>query len=158
VSDLADAVQARYVGQALAEATRPRDSSASTVNTTRLEQACTSIQRFFPLYAQQDYDSTDDLHVEIAVEGVVALLAKWNGRKGSDGSGGSRFDAWVETMRQLANTTVRGHEPPVTSSEITRTEETDGQSSPVRPAFDRSKVSRYTPRRQGGVDGYLRDY
>lgn len=133
-------VQARYDNQSLVELTNPRDPSGggapTTPNATKLAQAASSIQNgYFPLYVNATYDSTDALHVEIACEGVIALLFKWGGTATNVAS--VTWAEWVERAQALAevDTGARDKILPTSNSSLTRSTEVEAGET-VRPAFD----------------------
>lgn len=154
MSALATAVEARYHEQQLKELTNPRDASATTINSTKLEQACTSVQTYFGTYAQETYDSTVDIHVEVAVRGVVALLQSWGGS--AQGVARIKWDAWLEEVKAVRNTRARARIEPATTSELTPSDEvTDGEE--VRPWADRQHYRRLLPE-QGTRGADERDF
>lgn len=119
---LSDEVIARYPAQVLVEVTNPRDPSASSNGTTLLDQAAASIQNaWFKQYAQQEYDSTDAMHVEVAVDGVMALLFKWGATL--RGVARTEWETWVAAARDLASVSSRARIVPTTNSELTPSDE-----------------------------------
>lgn len=139
---LATAVEARYPAQVLNELTNPRDSTATSFNSTKLEQAVTSVQVYFATHAQEDYDSTVGIHVEVAVRGVIALLQSWGGS--AQGVARIKWDAWLEEVKAVRNTRARARLEPATNSELTPSDEVDGTQE-VRPFADRQRYRRLLP-------------
>ena len=78
MSPLPPPLPGRYPAQMLIELTRRRDTDAVTLDTGAsgiLATACDDIQSGdFPLYVQDEYDSTNRKHVNVACEGVLAKL------------------------------------------------------------------------------------
>jgi len=130
---LSDEVTLRYPEQVVKELTNPRSSSATTVDSTKLSQACTSVQAYFGLYAQAAYDSTKPVHVEVAVRGVVALLQSWGGS--ANGVARIKWDAWIEECRAVRDTRARARiQPQTTGVQVPSTEDAN-----QKPPFDDSR-------------------
>lgn len=153
MADLIDDVQNRYGldgGQALIELTNPRDPAASSIDTTVLQRACDDIESGeFRTYAQQAYDSTDRQHVNVACEGVVAILMKW----GASARNLQRIEwgDWVARCRDLAAVSSRGRIEPSTSSELTPSDEVQGGET-RRPWSDPENFEGLVPGLRGGDD------
>lgn len=136
--------------------TNPRGGAAPTsVGSTLLTRACDSIQTWFGTYAQETYDSTVAIHVEVAVKGVVALLKRWGaGEYALAAEDWAAFKSECETVR---NTRARARIEPATTSELTPSDEVDG-SAEVRPWADPDRYRGFLPRRTtrypGDPDNY----
>lgn len=139
-------VRVRYPEQTLVDLTRRRDTDGTTLDissTSILAAACDDIESGdFKLYVQTTYDSTNRMHVGVAVEGVLAKLKVW-AREGADGGQGE-WDRWVARAQALAKVTGRDRVLPVTTSELTPTPEVDG-SEVVRPMFDQADFDDVRP-------------
>ena len=151
---LAEAVTLRYPEQVLKELTNVRDPSATSVDSQRLEQAVTSVQVYFSTYAQESYDSTVGIHVEVGVRGVIALLQSWGGS--AQGVSKIRWDAWLEEVKAVRDTRARARIEPATTSELTPSDEVDGGQE-VRPFADRQRYRRMLPQ-QGTRNEDGQDY
>ena len=99
------------------------------------------------MLAQETYDSTVTIHVEVAVRGVVALLQSWGGV--ATGVFTITWDAWKEECREMRGTRARARMLPVSTSVLTPSVE--GTGSTVRPAFDIAKFDALIPGRGSDV-------
>ncbi|RMG22904.1 MAG: hypothetical protein D6732_25270 [Methanobacteriota archaeon] len=76
---LIDEVKSRINTQRLVELTNSGDATATTVNDTVLGKAVSDIQAEFELFASQNYDDSNPVHVAICVDGVMAKLYQYAG-------------------------------------------------------------------------------
>jgi hypothetical protein len=143
---LSDEVALRYPTQILKELTNPRTPSASSVDSTKLAQACTSVQRQFRTYAQMDYDSTLVEHVDVAVDGVVALLQRWGGSSRSIAR--IKWTDWIEECRALRDTGPRARFRPTSSGNLTKTAERPNEKA----AFDSARFEDVVPGGESPLD------
>jgi hypothetical protein len=146
-------VQDRVPSAILVGLTNPRGGAAPTsIGSTLLTQACTSIEAWFGTYAQEAYDSSVPIHVEVAVKGVVALLKRWGaGEYALATEDWAAFKSECETVK---NTRARARIEPATTSELTPSDEV--VNGEVRPFADRTRWAGYLPRR-ATVDPDLHD-
>lgn len=77
------------------------DPDASTVNTTRLGKACDAVEADFPRFAQTAYDDTSDLHVNVAVMGVIAYLRAWSSQQGPVKGAFDEFKEALGSIRSI---------------------------------------------------------
>lgn len=129
---LADDVTARIEDQLLIELTNPDSRTATTINSTLFALVVTDTESSFLLYAETTYDSTNDVHVMLGVQGVMALLESYT-RLGK--LGGESWTDFLAALDRLRLTGSRARVEPQTDSPITRTSRTIGGRSPKRP-FD----------------------
>lgn len=152
---LSDDVQSRVPPQLLIELTNPRDDTATSIGSTLLTQAATSVTYRFQMYAQETYSSTNNYHVELAVHGVVGLLRLW----GSGSWGQSReFWEWFKTeCEAYRDIGPRARITPTTNSPLTPSNEEWDSSDTIRPWSDDREFYDITPRRGGVVDDLPND-
>lgn len=134
-------VQTRYPTQVLIELSNPRDPAAVAINATKLQSACDGIENgYFPMFVQKSYDSTDTRHVEVACQGVIALLF----RRGSAtrDKANDEWGRWIEEARQLAKQTGRNRILPDTSSPLSTHPEGQGT---LYPDFERTRFADVVP-------------
>jgi len=136
---LTDEVQNRYSAQILINLTNPQNTSATTLDTTRMNNAVTDVQADFKIEAGTTYDNSVDTHVVVATEGVYAKLVL---RSGQSGEAGFRLhESYLEKLRRLALITGRDRISPSTDSLLTPTQDESGDL----PAFDRKNFKGYIP-------------
>jgi hypothetical protein len=131
---LAAEVQSRYSVQQLKNWTNPLNPSATIVNTTLLNLACTDVTADFLNMAELAFDVANAEHLSVAVEGVVMKLRMWAGQLPDETA---RLDLWGKRLKSLRDTGPRRRVDPVTNSLLTPTVD-DTSRGPVRPAFDKS--------------------
>lgn len=149
---LSDDVIARVPSGMLVALTNPRGGAAPTSNDSGwLERACTSIQTWFETYAQEPYDSSVGIHVEVAVKGVVALLKTWGA--GEYAMSAESWDAWRLECERVRETRSRGRIVPTTSSELTPSDEVSPGST-VRPWSDPAHLRGLVPGGRGVPSAY----
>lgn len=150
MSTLWDAVKDRYDDQALAELTRQRDGTVGSVNDAMGERAVTAITSWaFPVYIQETYDSTEQGHIEVGVEGVVALLFKWGGSTHRIAE--VRWDDWMEMARAYRNTHARARIVPESSTPASEQRSTP-TTSPHTPWSDPKRFDGFRSRTLGPND------
>ena len=127
-------VTTNYESEGLVNLTRPRDPSATTVDTTYGESAAQEAIDLFPLYAQVTYDASDSQHVAVGRHAVIAILYKrggtsstiseveWDSVFGDDG-----------LMSKLKRTGARGRQGPSSNSGVTQSSELASNGRRVRP-------------------------
>jgi hypothetical protein len=133
---LTDEVQSRYSTQLLINASNPQSAAATTIDTTRLNNAVTDVQAAFKKRGIT-YDNTIDTHVATAVPGVYARLLVVTGQDG----GREEWTAFLDDLKLLAETTSRDRVVPYTDSLLSPTQDTSGDL----PMFDRKQFEGYVP-------------
>lgn len=76
MTTLGDEVQERYSTEFLVSITNPQAGAYTTIDTDRLEYAVKDALAIWRAHFQGDFDSTDDEHLGIACQGVVACLMR----------------------------------------------------------------------------------
>ena len=136
-TDLWTAVTAAYSTQALMDLTNPDDRSASTANATKGEAAAQAVIDLWPIYAQEDYDASSSLHVQVAVMGTIAMLH----RRGGSSSEVDKV-TWEEVfgpdgaLMKLKRTGARARILPQISGNTQRSTEGTTSGTPQRPWSD----------------------
>jgi hypothetical protein len=142
-TDLWSAVVVSYDDQTLQELTNINNVSATTVNTTAGQDAAQSVLNWWEIHSQIAYDGTNLTHVEVAKEGVIAVLykrggtsstieeVKWDDVFGADG-----------LISKVKNTGPRGRQGPVSNSGVRTSPET----------VDGSQVKGWSDRDSSGAD------
>lgn len=139
---LSTEVQARYPTQRLVNLTNAGAGDTGSVNTTRLDAACTDVAALFKIHAGIAFDATDARHVAVACEGVIGQLEV---RLGSSGSR-KRIKEWIdEELKPLSLVTGRNKVTPTTDSQLTPTSDLDPGQTLRRPDFDRRRFEKFTP-------------
>jgi hypothetical protein len=110
-------VKSVYDSDGLVSLTNIRDRSATSISDLVGEAASASVINLWPSYAQSSFDVTDAVHLETAVEGVIAMLwrrggssttieqVKWDTVFGEGG-----------TIEKLRRTSSRGRRGPSSNS------------------------------------------
>lgn len=139
-ADLWVAVKASYETTGLVTLTNIRNRGAVSIDDSVGEDAAQAVIDLWPAYAQEAYDATDALHVEVAKQGVLAVL--W--RRG--GSSATIAEVkWAEVfspdglISRVRRTGARGHEGPVSNSGVSQASELSG-GRPVRGWSDRESI------------------
>lgn len=138
-ADLWTACEAAYSVQALTELTNPDSRSASESDDAKGQNAAQAVIDLWPLYAQVAYDAANDLHVQVGVMGVIAVLH----RRGGSSSTIDKV-TWDEVfgddgmMMKLKRTGARARSAPVISGSTERSTEATTSGGNVRPWSDRS--------------------
>lgn len=136
---LTDEVQGRIATQLLVELTNHGDTSATTINTTRLNYACTDATALFARRTGLTLDVTIAAHVWPAVLAVLYVLHTYPGGDGARLDGAKK--RWEEAGDELARTIgARRVVPTETSSLYEPTPERDQE----RPASDKDRWRDYT--------------
>lgn len=129
VAALSAAVQERMETQWLIQATNG-NSSATSINTTKLEAACQDAIGVFERVAGITADTANTAHIPILVEGVLYFLEKYKSRDGAMINAHQKsFFAGCKDLKSL------GWISPVSTSNLTPTREQVGS----RPDMDRAK-------------------
>ncbi|HBY62159.1 MAG TPA: hypothetical protein DEH78_20255 [Solibacterales bacterium] len=145
---LSSNVQSRYSAQILVNLTNPQDSAPTTLDSTRLTNACTDVEAWFKVYANTVYDDANAIHVAACVPAVILMLQMYSAQTVDqteslrDGIKGALTDAGKILARAKVIST--------TNSQLTPSDEnpTGGE---IRPDFDRSRFYDLVP------DDYRRD-
>lgn len=127
---LRDEVEARYSAQLLATLTLADRSGEDAQDTDVLDQACADTEDWFPIYVNEQYDSTIAQHVAVAVEVVIQLLRKRGATR--RGIADAAWDRAVESMKDLAAIRARKRPRSVTSG----TTQASIPEAGRRPVFD----------------------
>lgn len=125
-SELWRKVEESYDVATLRALTNVRDRSPSGINVAVGERAAADIVAMWPAIVQNEYDSTDTLHVAAAVFATYALL--W--RRGGTATSAQRvkWDEAVEFMERVRDTGPRAHAAPGSSSGVrSPREDADGR-------------------------------
>ena len=135
-TDLWAAVVVSYSAQYLTELTSVRDASATGIGTAVGEDAAQGVINLWPAYVQADYDSSDNLHVEVAKRGVIALL--W--QRGGSSTAAAKVE-WDEVFTdsmvdKIKRTGPRGRQSPVSNSQVTQSSELRSDGTRPRPWAD----------------------
>lgn len=152
-TELWTAVVADYDADGLITLTNIRDRSATSVDTTVGQTAAQAVINLWPAYAQEAYDSTDALHVEVAEMAVIAML--W--RRGGTSSTIAKVE-WDEVfgadglIARVRRTNARARSSPQSNSGVTQKAETiNGRN--VRGWSDRESLPNgIAPRRVTAED------
>jgi len=142
------AVVASYPANGLISLTNIDDAAATTINTTFGENAAQAVIDLWPIYAQEAYDSSDATHVEVAKEGVIAML--WRRGGTSNTIAEVKWDSVFSPdglISRVRRTGSRGHGSPSSNSGVsTKSELSNGRA--VRGWADRDSLPPgYMPRR-----------
>lgn len=138
---LSDEVTSRVSAAKLVSLTNPDDTTATSVNSTRLGLAATDAAADFEVHAQVVYDGTDARHVRIGVARVVALLTE---RKGDGGAAKMLADT-KQMLVDLSRVSSRGRILPRTNSVVVPTSEQEPDGGTPRPDFDRKRFDDFVP-------------
>lgn len=132
-SALYTAVTTRYSAQRILNVFNPDAPSGTTVDTTRVEAACTDAAAIFETICGVAFDSTNAIHVAYAVPGVLALGMTYL----DNGAGPQAMEDWKKKLRDAAKVLGRDRILASTNSYLQATNPgSDG--SLARPAFDDS--------------------
>jgi hypothetical protein len=135
-TDLWAAVEAHYNAQDLLNLTNLHDPTAITADDTVGVEVSQSVIDLWPAYAQVAYDSSDALHVEVAMMGVIAKLWERGGTAVSIAK-----MKWDEVftdgvIQRLKMTGPRAHAGPSSNSEVTSSSELRSDGTRNRPWSD----------------------
>lgn len=128
---LTDEVQSRVPSQQLIELTNPRDTTASAIDSTVLAQAASSIEAYFGRDAEESYDSTVAIHVEVCVNGVIALLRLW-----ADGLYEGTQDFWDSFRAECGRVRAVRSRARIEPSTTSLTNHSTDTRTTIRPEFD----------------------
>lgn len=81
---LADEVKARFGEAWLVELTNPQAPGFTTIDTARLDAACSDAIARFTTHAAATFDLANPVHVAVAVDGVIAVLLSRLGTQSED--------------------------------------------------------------------------
>lgn len=143
---LSSNVQARYPNQILVNLTRAGDSTATTVDSTKLGYAATDVEAYFKIWANSTYDDTNPRHVAVCVPAVVMVLQMYSAQTQDQYE--SLLGAIEKLMKDEAKIDARDRISVTTSSELTPSPENPSGGT-VRPFFDYGETSPYTPDQSG---------
>lgn len=73
------AVVVSYDADGLISLTNINDNAATAIDTTIGEDAAQDVIDYWPIYAQEEYDSTDSTHVAVGKMAVIAVLWRRGG-------------------------------------------------------------------------------
>lgn len=113
------AVESSYDADGLITLTNIRDRSAVTINSAAGESAAQGVIDLWPIYAQEAFDATNALHVEVGKFATIAML--W--RRGGSASSIAKVE-WDEVfgdggqLSKLRGTGSRGRAAPATNSGV----------------------------------------
>lgn len=132
---LSDEVTARFGEAWLVEITNPQAPGFTTINTTKLNAACTdAVARMITgaAVAPAEFDLANPTHVATAVDGVIGLLLTRMGTMSDDAK------RWMESfetgIKRLASIDHRDYVSPAVSNEAPRMPRSAGKYViPERP-------------------------
>ena len=140
-SELWAAVVVSYDSDGLITLTNIRDRAATSVDTTVGEDAALGVINLWPAYAQEAYDSTDDLHVEVGKRATIAML--WE--RGGTSSAIAKVE-WDEVfspdglIARVRRTGARGRQGPNSNSGVTQKTEQTASGGKYRGWSDRESL------------------
>lgn len=124
VTDLSAYVQANFNEEDLINLTAFRDGTASAINTTRLEAACTSALLWFEQLNTTYQPGTYAIHKDAAANYVIYLLNTWNHQHDAAKQYKATADAMMEPYRDQRRVT------PITTSEYAPSQYDSGRDEP----------------------------
>ena len=127
---LASNVTARYATQLLVNLTNPNDSTATTINTTKLGNATTDVEAEFATIVGVAYDDSVATHVAAAGIGVIGRLQEWTGHA----SAAETISRYLARLNSLALVTGRDRILPQSEGVLVPSEPDPAVT--VRPPFD----------------------
>lgn len=143
---LADDIILRVPDQVLIEHTNQRDPSATAVDSTALTQAASDVTVWFETYAEEAYDSTVEIHVQVGIRATMSILRDYGGQiYGASTEWWERFEKDCERVR---NTRARARIEPSTNSKLTPSDE-NPTGAPMKPWADDAFFDGLTLRRGG---------
>jgi hypothetical protein len=113
--------QNRLSSEEVIQLTNPKNRGATSIDTTRLNNAISDVEGYFQIHANTTYDDTDGRHVAVAMEGLELILRKRHGNSNIDLSG------WIEELVALGKVTGRNRISPDSSSVKTVAVDTDAK-------------------------------
>jgi len=150
---LTDEIAARFTNQKLVELTQLDNTSATTVDSTKLAQAASDAKNEFQRVTGLAYDETDSTHHTVGWLGVVYYLLLYGGR--SSGESLKEWEArWRSALESFRSVSGDDRILPVSTSGLSPSRESDRHGSgTVRPDFDRLKMRRFMyDGRSGALD------
>ena len=138
---LLTAYQARYSAQIRRNVSNPQLASNAAIDTVREGLAETDVTAQFTMRGIT-FNGALDTHIAVGTPGIYARLLWINGHDG----GKSLWDAFIEDLNLLRESTSRDRIVPETDSLLDPTADTVG----TLPAFDRREFKNYIP---NGPDG-----
>ena len=121
----------RYSDAYLRTVTNPQNPNATSTNTTLLANAATDVDALFEVYSGVEYDDDNQLHIAVAVDGVISFLLQRTGQSAAR----ERMDAWITAMRALSRVEGRNRLTPDSSTKMVPSKD-DRLTATPRPAFD----------------------
>jgi len=139
-TDLWAAVEAAYVTEDLLNLTNTYDPTATAADDTVGASVSQSVIDLWPAYAQVAYDSSNALHVEVAMMGVIAKLWERGGTAATIAK-----QKWDDVftdgvIERLKMTGPRAHAGPSSNSEVTASSELRADGGRNRPWSDRASL------------------
>ncbi len=135
MSALTDAVEVRYNAQDLIQMTNAGDDlSATEVNQPRFDAAAADAVAVFLTDGAIAFDETDDQHIQVAVQGVVAFLKGFG--KSADAAASDQQDAYIDRVVLLAKFSTRARISPKTTSK---------DKDVTIPSLDARRFTDYVP-------------
>lgn len=119
---LVDEVVSRYSAARLKQITNPDAPATVSYDAARLALAATDAEARFVTLVGLELDLTDAQHVDVAVEGVVAILKARGGMQ----DGASAISAFTDACNKYAHATSRARLVPTTDSPVVPSEEESG--------------------------------
>ena len=113
MSILSDYVESYVDDTTLIALTNPRDGSLTTIDSARLLLACATVQDEFAEFVGA-FDETEDRHLRIASEGVVAHLELLTDRASEHGL--TAVSEYRDRLRALGLTTHRDYVSPTVNT------------------------------------------
>lgn len=133
---LSDDVQNRIPSTRLIELTNPRDSSATSIDTTVLGYAVTDITGDFELLSCETFSDSNPVHVAICVPAVVGKLYEYDGRMSPQHN--ESYDVFVAKCDRLREGNIPGPETNAPYDVV-------WPDSDTRKKFDRRNFNDYRP-------------
>ncbi len=130
----------RYSTPYLRQVTNPQNPNATTVNTTLLGNAATDVDALFEVYSGVAYDDSNQLHIAVAVDGVISFLLERTGQAAAR----ERMEAWITAMRALSRVEGRNRIVPDSTTKMQPSAD-DRLSTTPRPAFDDRRFDAVLP-------------
>ena len=148
-TDLWAAVKTSYDSAGLVPLPNIRDRSATTIDDTVGTDAAQGVIDLWPAYAEEAYDGTSALHVEVGKRAVIAML--W--QRGGTASEIAKVE-WDEVfssdglLARVRRTGARGHAEPSSNSGVSQSSELTSDGGRVRGWSDPAALPlNWLPRR-----------
>lgn len=155
-TDLWASVVTSYDSDGLIALTNINDRSASSVNTSVGENAAQGVIDLWPIYAQEDYDAADAIHVEVGKRATIAML--WE--RGGSSTNIAKVE-WDEVfspeglISKVKRTGPRGRQGPSSNSGVRQKSELTSDGQRVRGWSDPESMPtgrNFLPRRTVAED------